>query len=221
MVTKKPGNQTSTDGGGGEPFVLNKHKFPWHKELLASELSPQAKVIGGWFAFHGLGKNGKLTATYRRIVNETRIPHRTTRYAIKELVAQYFLFCDVQPGNTANLYTFVPAFQRQEWLDEEADARQAEAEEQQRAERERQRQAFEEWCHVEESWLRDELVSLAACGGAPVHKAAAWADQVMADARLKIAIAHNGGRQLAAHPARVQLDGLDAERAAGAATEPT
>lgn len=217
MVTKKPGKQSSADGGDDKPFVLNKHKFPWHKELLESELSPQAKVIGGWFAFHGLNSNGKLVTTHRRIVNETRIPYRTTQRAVAELAAHHFLLRDEQRGGE-NSYVFVPAFTRQQWLDDEALDRQLEAEDQERDERERQREAAEEWCRTEESWLRAELVSLAELGGAPGHKSAAWADQVMVNAQRKIATARNGGGQLETHPARVVLDGLDAELAAGAAS---
>jgi len=212
MTTKK---QPSTDGDD-EPFVLNKHKFPWHRELLSSELSPQAKVIGGWFAFHGLNSNGKLVTTHRRIVNETRIPYRTTQRAVAELVAHDFLMRDPQPGGE-NSYVFVPAFQRQQWLDEEALERQVEADEQEREERERQREAAEKWCRAEESWLRNELFLLAARGGAPDDKSAEWAAQVIDNARLKIETARNGCRQLEAHPARLVLDGLDAELAAGAA----
>ncbi|MGV0720638.1 hypothetical protein ABQF17_17545 [Mycolicibacterium elephantis] len=212
MVAKRPGNKTHIDDG--DEFNLNREKFVWHRELLASKLSPQAKVIGGWFAFHGIRSNGKRDVTHSHLASEVGIPHRTTRYAVKELVEHHFLFCDVQPGNGANVYTFVTAATRQAIRDDEQADAEAAAEQAAKEQRRLDREAVEQWLHGEETWLRHELLTLAERGGAPEHLAARWRDHMMDKARREIESARSGGRQLAAHPARETLDGLDAARAA-------
>ncbi|MGV0796052.1 hypothetical protein ABQF26_03735 [Mycolicibacterium elephantis] len=212
MVAKKPGSKTRNDDG--DEFNLNREKFVWHRELLASKLSPQAKVIGGWFAFHGIRSNGKRDVTHSHLASEVGIPHRTTRYAVKELVENHFLFCDAQPGNGANLYTLITAATRQEIRDDEQADAEAAAEEAAKEQRRLDREAYDQWLHGEEIWLRHELLALAVSGGAPEHLAARWRDQMMDKARREIESARSGGRTLAAHPAREVLDGLDAARAA-------
>lgn len=220
MVSKNPGEKPST-GGDAEPFNLNRQKFLWHKELLASELSPHAKVIGGWFMFHGISSHGKLAATYRRIVNETRIPHRTTRRAVAELVDHDYLWCDRQAANAANLYGLVTTFDREDMREERQIAAEEQAKELQRADRQRADEDAEAWRHAENAWLRGALLELATDGGAPAHQAAEWRDAVMADAQWQIDVAHNRGRRIEVHPAREVLDGLDAAQAAEAATRPS